>query len=249
MKTQRFVGISARHKSIAKAWIPASFLLLLALAVYTGFTPAGRGTGSLEQVLSQMEAVGKTFKSFKARFSQKKYTAILEEFDAPESGEFLYSRAEDGSALLRQERTNPALRILTIKGGVATIYQPALKQAQVYNLGKNKDKAEYLAIGLGQSPGKLRQTFNMEYRGAENVGGTPCSVLVLRPKSSSASAFFSSITLWTHKQTGIPVQQRLQEPNGDYLLVTLTDVRLNSSIPASKFDQKLPGDVEVMRFQ
>jgi outer membrane lipoprotein-sorting protein len=198
----------------------------------------------LEQVLRQLEATGKTFKSFSANFVQKKYTAVLKEFDAPESGIFLYARAKDGSALLRQEVTSPAPRILTIKGGVATIHQPKLKQAQIINLGKNKDKVEYLALGLGQSPAKLQETFDLKYQGNENVNGVPCSVLNLKPKSASAGAFFSSITLWIKKSNGVPIQQQLQEPNADYLLVAFSDEKLNPKIPDSKFEQKLPADTE-----
>jgi outer membrane lipoprotein-sorting protein len=206
-------------------------------------TPQKKDEG-LDQVLKQLEATGKTFQSFSANFVQKKYTAVLKEFDAPESGIFLYARAKDGSALLRQEVTSPAPRILTIKGGVATIYQSKLKQAQVINLGKNKDKVEYLALGLGQSPAKLQETFDLKYVGIENVNGIPCSVLNLKPKSASAGAFFSSITLWIKKSNGVPIQQQLQEPNGDYLLVVFSDEKLNPKIPENRFEQKLPADTE-----
>jgi outer membrane lipoprotein-sorting protein len=203
--------------------------------------------GTLEQVLKQMEEVGKTFKSFSANFTQKNYTAVLKEFDIPESGEFYYSRAKDGSALLRKEVTSPGKSILTIKGGIATAFNPVIKQAQIINLGKNKDKAEYLALGLGQSPAKLQTTFEIKYQGADVVAGVPCSVLLLKPKSASVSALFSIITLWIKKASGVPIQQKLQEPSGDYHLVNFVKEKLNSKIPESKFDQKLPSGIEIQR--
>jgi len=169
-----------------------------------------KDNAKLDEVLKRMESVGKTFRSFRAQLIQKKYTAVLKEFDDPEYGEFHYARAADGSALLRQEITKPARRTLTIKGGVATLYQPGIRQAQVANLGKNKDKAEYLALGLGQSPAKLRETFEIGYLGTESVGGAPCSVLTLSPKSTTAAAYFASITLWIKSKNGVPVQQKLQ---------------------------------------
>ncbi len=228
--------------------LPAYLLSLVVVlsGVVSGF--AG-DESALSQVLAQMEAVGKTFKTFQASFTQKKYTAVLKEFDTPESGIFLYARAKDGSALLRQEVTKPGIRILTIKGGEATIYQPTLNQAQIISLGKNKDKAEYLALGLGQSPGKLQETFEIGYRGIENVGAAPCSILVLKPRNIAAAAYFSSITLWIKKTNGVPIQQKLQEPNGDYLLVLFTNEQLNAPIPVARFEQKLPSTVEIMRLQ
>ena len=209
----------------------------------------GGNEAVLSQVLSQMDSVGKTFRSFQAQFSQKKFTAVLNEFDTPETGEFFYARAKDGSALLRQEVTKPGRRILTIKEGQAVIFQPSLNQAQVASLGKNKDKAEYLALGLGQSPGKLRETFEISYQGTENVGGNSCSILLLKPRNSAAAAYFTTITLWIKKSNGVPIQQKLQEPNGDYLLVSFANEKLNAEIPGSRFDQKLPAGVEILRFQ
>jgi outer membrane lipoprotein-sorting protein len=229
-----------------KYFVTASALILL---IAVSLHSQGKPQAELDQALSRMESVGKSFQSFHANFTQKKYTSVLNEFDTPESGEFLYARARDGSALLRQEVQKPASRILTISGGVATIYQPGVKQAQVVNLGKNKDKAEYLALGLGQSPGRLRESFTIEYGGAEGLDGAPCWILLLRPKSQAAAAFFSGITLWIKKASGVPIQEKLQEPNGDYLLVSFSGEKLNVPIPEAKFEQKLPPGTDVQRLQ
>jgi len=223
----------------------ASIALVLAGAAF----PQAGDAAKLEEVLKRMEVVGKTFRSFKAQLTQKKYTAVLKEFDAPEFGEFFYARARDGSALLRQEITKPAHRILTIKSGVATVYQPGIRQAQVANLGKNKDKAEYLALGLGQSPGRLRESFALRYEGTETVAGAACWVLTLAPRSAAAAAYFSSIGLWIKKSNGVPIQQKLQEPNGDYLLVSFSGEKLNTPIPDSRFEQKLPAGTDIQKLR
>ncbi len=226
-----------------------SHVFAVVLASLALLVPGYPQADELNAVLRQMESTGRTFRTFSAQFAQKKYTAVLKEFDPPESGEFLYSRAKDGSALLRQEVRNPAPRILTIKGGIATVFQPRINQAQVVSLGKNKDKAEYLALGLGQSPAKLQQTFDITYSGTEPVGGQPCWVINLKPKSAAAAAYFSSITLWIKKASGVPIQQKLQEPNGDYLLVTFSGEKLNRTVADAKFEQKLPSGVDVQRIQ
>ncbi len=227
--------------------VAASLWCLLIQWTAAGGFAQKKDDAAEESVLRQMAAVGKTFHSFEAHISKKLYTAVLKEFDTPEAGEFYYERAKDGTALIRQEIKSPGPSVLTIKGGVATFYQPRLKQAQMYNLGKNKDKAEYLVLGLGQTPGKLRETFLIQYQGTDAVAGTPCSVLVLKPKNPSAAALFSVITLWIKKSNGVPIQQKLQQPNGDYLLVNFTDEKLNVNIPASKFEQRLPAGVDIQK--
>jgi len=224
-------------------------LMRLSMTVMLGLAlpafPQGESRQALDLVLQRMESIGKVFQSFQADFTQRKYTAVLDEFDAPEAGLFVYARAKDGTALLRQEIKIPAPRILTIKGGVVTVYQPRLQQATIANLGKDRDKAEYLALGIGQSPARLKETFDISYQGIEPVDGSKCSVLMLKPKSKSAAAYFSSITLWIKDANNLPVQQKLQEPNRDYLLVKFSAEKLNPKVSDSQFEQKLPKGVEI----
>jgi outer membrane lipoprotein-sorting protein len=206
--------------------------------------PAG-----LNSALNRMQAAGQNFEDFSAEFTWKKYTAVLDEFDTPETGMFYYSRAKDGTALIRQEVMSPGERILTIKEGVVTIYQPQIKQAKIATLGKDKDKAEYLALGIGQSPAKLGETFDVAYMGSETLNGTACWVLRLKPKSSRSAALYAAITIWIDESSGIPIQHKFLEPGGDYLLSSFFDIKLNCGIPGSKFEQKLPRDVEKIRIQ
>jgi outer membrane lipoprotein-sorting protein len=223
-------------------------LFLLAVAV-SGLGAQEKEEIELQRTLTLMDSVRKNCHSFAARFSQKKYTAILKEFDTPEVGEFYYSRGKDGSTLLRQEATSPGRKILTIKGDEATFYQPNIKQAQKYNLGKYKDLAEFLALGICQSPAKLQETFHISYQGSESINGAPCSLIVLKPKAPNVAAHFSSITLWYKNSSGLPVQNKLQEPSGDYVLLSFFDEKLNAKIPESKFEQKLPKGVDIQRIQ
>jgi len=242
----------SRHHPFRESWqclLPGLLVFTLSAALGSGFAGQASENAGLDQVLRQMEAAGKGFQSFWARFSQKKYNIVLKEFDDPESGEFYYARAKDGSALIRQEIIKPGSKILTVNAGIATIYQPGIKQAQVISLGKNRDKAEYLALGIGQSPAKLRETFEMRAQGTETVAGVPCSILILMPRNPAAAAIFSSITLWIKKSNGIPIQEKLQEPSGDYLLMTFSEEKLNTKIPASKFEQKLPSGVDIQKLQ
>jgi outer membrane lipoprotein-sorting protein len=203
----------------------------------------------LSKIFRQMEIAGKGFLSFSAKLTQKRYTAILKEFGPPESGELFFSRAKDGSSMIREEITKPGKTILTVKDGIATVYRPGIKEAQIINLGKHRDKAEYVAIGVGQPPSELKKTFNVTFQGTESISGALCSILSLKPRDPKVAASYSTITLWVKQSSGIPAQYKLQEPNNDYQLVTFTDEKLNSKIPDSKFEQKLPADVDKQRLQ
>jgi outer membrane lipoprotein-sorting protein len=201
----------------------------------------------LIKVLNKIDEVSKSFRSFSAKLTQKKYTAVLEEFDTPETGEFCYAFEKDKSVLMRHEVQSPGKRILTIKGDSAVLYQPTVNQAQIYNLGKRKNLVEYLATGLGQSSAKLKEKFYIAYQGMDSIAGNSCSVLVFNPKDPKVAASVKSITIWFKKSTGNPAQYKIQEPSGDYLLETFREEKLNGKIPDSKFSQKLSNRVEIIR--
>ncbi len=213
-----------------------------------GFGAQAKESPELQKVFRQMEAAGKGFRGFTAKISEKYYTAILKEFGATETGEFYLARAKDGSTMMRREISNPGKVILTIKGEKLRVYRPAVKEAQDANLGKNKDKAEFLALGIGQPPSELQKSFEISYQGVEAVGGTPCSVIVLKPRDVKTAAFYATIVMWV-RASGIPVQYKLQEPNSNYLLVTFSDEQLNVKIPESKFEQNLPKGVQILTLQ
>lgn len=225
-----------------------NWMLILAMLLTAGLplrAQTRNAPSAADRVLERMGAVGRDFQSFQASFTQKNYVAVLKEFDSPETGIFIYARAKDGSALVRQEYRSPGHKILTIKGGEALVYQPSLNQATRINLGKNRDKAEFLALGIGQTPAKMRETFDVEYVGEEKIGAVPCSVLLLKPKSTAVSAYFSAITLWISSVSSLPIQQKLQEPNGNYMLNTFSGEKLNPRIAGTEFEQKLPKSVEI----
>ncbi len=106
-----------------------------------GFGAQEKDSRNLQQILKQMESAGKNFQSFYAKISKKTYTAILKEFAATETGEFYLARAKDGSTMMRQEISSPGKVILTIKGDLVTVYRPKINEAQILNLGKNKEKS------------------------------------------------------------------------------------------------------------
>lgn len=225
-----------------------AILLISSNFVRSANAEQGKEDPELQRTLNKVDEVSKNFKSFTAKFTQRRYTAILKEFDAPESGEFYYAFAKDKSVMMRHEVRTPNTRITTIKGESAAVYQPAIKQAQVYNLGKRKNLVEYLATGLGQTSAKMREQFYISYQGTEAIQGAPCSMVVLAPKNQSAAASVKSIIIWFKKTTGTPMQYKFVEPTGDYMVETFSNEKLNSKISSDKFETNFPRGTEILKF-
>jgi len=222
-----------------------SAVLLLLIPVFVVMAQLEDQSEKLELVFEKMDKASRTFESFKADISTRKYTAVLEEFDPPENGLYFYKRAGDGSALVRWEIKDPAEKITTIRNDEVTIYQPKIKYANIYKLGKHRNKTEYLALGLGQAPSDLKEKYHITFKGGETINGDACSILEFRPKDPEVASTFSSITVWVKDVSGISTQMKLVEPYEDYLLVNFSNEKLNSKIDNSIFKQDLPGDVEV----
>ncbi|HEY2932476.1 MAG TPA: outer-membrane lipoprotein carrier protein LolA [Acidobacteriota bacterium] len=198
-----------------------------------------------DEVLSKMEAANRNVTNFSAGITQQKWTAILKEFDRPESGKLWYRRDKDGQAYLRKEISKPETNVLVINKGDVIFYEPRIKQARKYQLGKNKDKAEFLVLGFGSTSRSLNETYNIKLLGEEKIDAKKTHMLELRPKSEKAAAYFPQIVLWVAEESWVPIQQKLVEPNGDYLLIKFTDLKLNPGVDKDKFKLKLPKDVQV----
>jgi len=229
-------------------------ILLLKLCIFTiilhGLFPSyifnSEAGSELESILENMGKTSADFQSFVADIATTKYTAILELFDPPETGKLYYKRAEDGSALFRWEITNPGIKILTIQKDEALLYQPKIKSAQKYRLGENMEMAEYLALGIGQSPTDLEKTFHITHLRNEQVDGNDCSVIELKPKDPKTAAMFSSIIIWIKDATGLSTRMKLVEPYEDYLVIDFSNEKLNEKIDRSVFRQKLPDTVDIL---
>jgi len=230
---------------------PRILLLCLLLGCFSAPLLEGMATPgvppSLESVLENMDRRSADLRSMSAQIVQKKWTDILEEFDQEERGDFQFLR-KNGAIRLRRDITEPGRSILVISDGKGTFYQPLLKQANRYDLGARKDRAEFLLLGFISKKEALREAYAIGWLGPEMIGDRQTYALELTPRSERVSAFFSRIVLWVDSRLWIPIQQKLVEPTRDYLLIRFEDVRLNLDLPASKFDLKLPSDVNVIQF-
>ena len=97
-----------------------------------------------------------------------------------------------------------------------------------------------MALGFGQSSQDLKKNFDVSVAGEESVDGKKTTVLEMKPKNSS----IKSVRMWMDPQKWVAVQLKVTEITGDYFLLKYSNTKLNSNIPDSTFDLKLPKDVQ-----
>ncbi len=218
-------------------------LVVVATALAGGLAAAPSLT--LDQVLGNIEKRGGQLKSMSAAITQKKWTDILGEYDAGESGTLLFLK-QDGKVYIRKDIDRPVANHLVINDGRIVFYQPGIRQAQVHEMGSNRDKAEFLLIGFGTSRRALEEAYEIKLVGAEKVAGKDTVAIELTPRSDQVSAYFQKIVLWLDTTTWVPIQQKLVEPTEDHLLVGFDQIKLNPKLSKSDFELKLPKDVHLV---
>jgi outer membrane lipoprotein-sorting protein len=200
---------------------------------------------TLDQILDRMDEVGSRLKSLSAEMSQKKWTEILAEYDSGESGHFYLLKRNDG-VYLRKDIEKPTASSLVIREGELIFFQPSLKQAQRYQLGRHRDKAEFLLLGFGSDKEALGKTYQIDLVGQEKLGNQTTFQLELKPRSEKVAAFFVKILLWIDNELWVPIRQQLVEPTGDHLLIRFQDIELNPKLSKSDFDLDLPKGTRVI---
>ena len=77
--------------------------------------------------------------------------------------------------------------------------------------------------------------------------GVNAAKLELTPKSQRVRNMFSTITLWIDAARGVSVQQRYDEPSGDYKLTKFSNIEINRKISSDVFKLKTTGHTKVVK--
>jgi outer membrane lipoprotein-sorting protein len=197
----------------------------------------------LTGILNKMENAHKQMKNLKAELVQEKVNPQIGSKDS-DYGMLIYKPGvgkEKGK--LRIDYTKPGVKTLSVIGENYTFYEPKLNQALKSTVSKaTKGKTAANLVGLDGSLKALINNYNMEIAGDASVNGQMTSILRLIPKTRSD---FTSIDIWV-SQSGLPVQWKMVERNGDYTVITLKNTQINTNIADSAFVVNLPGGTKIL---
>ncbi len=204
---------------------------------------------SLDSVLKKMDSAAASFHSARADVSRQQYERVIQEFDTPQTGVVYYRRSgKDNSIEMKLDLTEPDVTSVLFSGGELQMYKPKIDQLTVYHTGKNRAEVEsFLVLGFGGSGQDLVKSFNVTAQGAETVDGVNTAKLQLIPKSEKVRGTFKQIILWIDLDRGISVQQELDQPDGNKLLVKYSAIQLNPpKIPNDVFKLKTTSKTQVV---
>ncbi len=201
---------------------------------------------NLESVLDSMDKAAASFRSAQCDFVWDQYQKVVDDHDYQKGT--MYFRRQGNDVQMAADITSPAKKYVLFTGDLVSLYEPSIDQVTQYNPGKNKaDFESFLVLGFGGRGHDLEKSFDVNYAGMEQVQGVNAAKLELTPKSQKVKNMFQTITLWIDPALGVSVQQRFQEPSGDYRLAKYSNIQLNKKIPGDVFKLKTTGHTKVIK--
>ena len=206
-----------------------SCVLVLAL-LYSAFAGPAAGA-TLESVLAKMDETSKGFHSAQANFTWTVFNQVINDVAEKESGKIYFRRTQHDSQLYA-DITEPEPRQILFSQGKIEVYQKKIETVDEIDASAHKDEFEtFLVLGFGSSGDSLKKSFDVKDLGQETVdrcqAGCPIQAakLELTPLSDRIRQQFPKIVLWIDPETGLSVEQKLIEANGDYRLAKYFDIR------------------------
>jgi outer membrane lipoprotein-sorting protein len=213
-------------------------VLLLAVAAHAQ---------SLEAILNSMDRAAANFRSAQTDFVWDQYQKVVDEHDT-QKGTMYFRRQGTSDVQMAADITSPDKKYVLFSGGTVSVYIPSAEQVTEYSAGKNKaDFETFLVLGFGGSGHDLQKSFDVKYAGMEQVQGVNAGKLELTPKSVKVHNMFALLTLWIDPARGVSVQQKFDEPSGDYRLATYSNIQLNKKINGDVFKLKTNSKTKVIR--
>lgn len=208
--------------------------------------PAAAATQVMPQVLSKMEAAGRSLKTLQAGIQQVKDDRTLG-ITEKSSGTFLYKAGAPGSERVLLQYTEPSVQTVSVIGDKVMMYRPDLKQVvettRKAGAGKNKS-LNFLGLGYGEAAAQLRDKYDVTFLGDEALNGLATSMIQLDPKDKSEGV--QGIIVWVDQKTWLPIQYYVQE-KGSRTTITLSAMKPNLDIKDDRFVINYPRDTQVVR--
>jgi outer membrane lipoprotein-sorting protein len=205
-----------------------------------------QGSGTIENVLKQMDTQAADFKSLTADMDRTKVTVVVND-KSTESGRISVRR--DDKMLI--EVTQPDARTILRNGDIFYIYNPKIHRVEEYNMGKKKSLVDqFLLLGFGTSGSSLKESYTISMQGEETLDGRKVVRLELLPKTDDVRKQLSKIQLWLDESTWLPLQQQFFETgSGDYFIIHYRNMARNTRIPDNDFKPHWPHGTTVVQPQ
>ena len=221
-------------------------LVFAAVVAVTSATPKAnaQGAGLVSSIFNKMERNRRDLRSMRASISMEKWNDQIKAGDK-RSGTVAYIPGAGRDSFVRVDWRSPVQEILAVAGGEYTLFSPRRKMAWVGSTNsKNAKVSGVMGFGLDASTAQMKSAY--DYKDVYNEtlwGGVATTHITLVPKGASSHKYSE---IWVDG-TGMPVQTKVVEKNGDSTTVRLMDIQRNVAVSKDEFKINLGSDVKKVR--
>lgn len=204
----------------------------------------------LPAILAKLDSSAQKFKSAQADIDwDNVQTAPIEETDK-QAGTVLFERRNGQLSMALHLVTfngKPVEKMMVYSGDQFKLYEPRLKQLQIFKAGSNRAQADaVMTVGFGGSGKDLEKNWLVTYITTEQVDGKAAAKLQLIPRDEAAKNTFPKLFLWVDTADGIALKQQRFDAAGNYNVVSYHNVRVNAPVANDAFDLKTPAGTQVV---
>jgi outer membrane lipoprotein-sorting protein len=211
--------------NLSRSWTLGGILVAL--------VPAGIAA-TVADIKAGMDKAAAQFRQMSANVKRTTHTAVLNE-NSEESGVVYMGRDASGAVQGLVELTNSdhERKFYSFEKRTLQIYTPQINTIQVFDLGQHGEQLDqFLSIGFGTSGKELARGYDVDVVVDNNVPNT--TRIKLAPKVADVKQYLTRIDLWI-TDGNYPIQEKLWEPSGDWILVNYSNVRINPALDPSVF--------------
>jgi outer membrane lipoprotein-sorting protein len=228
--------------SMRKLFATQSMAVTLLAAMTASAVVPAMAADDVTPVLNKLDATSKTFKSAQADILwDHVQTQPIEDKDT-QAGTLLVVRDGGGTRMalhIKTDNGQPALKDMVYADGIGKMYQPSIKQLQVFKIGDNKAALDaFLTLGFGGSGQDLSKNWTITSLGTEAVNGVSAAKLQLVPKDSKLAESTPKVLLWIDTNQGVAIKQQRLQSDGTYVVFTYSNIHLNGKVPSGAFEIK-----------
>jgi outer membrane lipoprotein-sorting protein len=192
---------------------------------------------TLDDVLRKMDEASAHFQAARADFVFDQYQQVVDDHDI-QKGTVYYRRMGQQIEMMAEFK-QPDTKFVLYKNDLLQVYEPKIDQVMQYTAGANREQLEsFLVLGFGGSGKDLTKSFDVSYQGEEKIDNIATAKLFLIPKNERTRSNLPQIILWIDLNTGISVQQKLLQTQGDYRVAKYSAINLKPRIGNDVFQLK-----------
>jgi outer membrane lipoprotein-sorting protein len=215
--------------------------LLVAAAVVCFALPGCElfAADDLQSVLHQLDVAAANFHTTAADFEfDSIQTDPIPDTDV-QRGTVYYERKGTSfsmAAHISQVNGKPVPKVYSYSGGRLQLFEPMIDQ--VTRINKASTYEGYLMLGFGASGKELADKWDIQYAGAEAVGGVKTAKLELVAKDPTVKKNLPKVTIWVDSTRGVSLKQVFDEGQGQSRVCTYANIKVNLPLPTDAFTFK-----------